>query len=62
MWMALGRFDRDSQIRSIQLQHADWNGGRHGWANQYSMDFREREVAAVEIGALSCHQAAAQSA
>src|SRR6202030_1673508 len=38
-----------------------WLGWRPVWMGKpYSMDLRERVVAAVETGGLSCHQAAAQ--
>jgi hypothetical protein len=50
---------RDSQIGPVWLQHADWNGGRHGGGSQYSMDLRERAVAAAESGVLSRRRAAA---
>jgi hypothetical protein len=38
---------------ACSMQHADWSGGRHGWATRYSTDIRQRRVVAVEIGALS---------
>jgi putative transposase len=57
---ASGRFDRGSQIRPVRIQQAAWNGGQHGWAKPCRMDLRERAVAAVEIGTLSCRQATAQ--
>src|ERR1700709_2807126 len=38
-----------------------WLGWRPVWMGKpYSMDLRERVVAAVEVGGLSCHEAAAQ--
>src|ERR1700704_5243370 len=35
-------------------------GGQHGWQDPYSIDLRERAVAAVLKGGLSRHRAAAQ--
>src|SRR5258708_20141983 len=49
----------DSQIKAALIQHAGWR--RSAWMGKpYSMDLRERVVAAVDPGGLSCHRAAAQ--
>jgi transposase len=29
----------DSQIRTVLIQHAGWNGGQHGWANRIQWIF-----------------------
>ena len=42
------------------IQDAGWDGGQHPIGRAYSVDLRERVVAAVETGGLSCHGAAAQ--
>src|SRR6202162_3542003 len=58
--MPLGRFDlgfpnQDGSDSTCCL------GRRPAWMGKpYSMDLRERVVAAVETGGLSCHEAAAQ--
>src|SRR6266436_5598308 len=58
--MSLARFDLGfpNQGRS---DSTCWLGWRPVWMGKpYSMDLRERVVAAVETGGMSCHQAAAQ--
>src|SRR5436309_2929107 len=50
----------DSQISWFLIQDAGWAGGQHPMGRAYSIDLRERVVAAVETGGLSCHRAAAQ--
>src|SRR5712692_7619262 len=50
----------DSQIRAALIQDAGWNGGQHPMARPYSLDLRERVVAAVEKGGMSRRRAAAQ--
>src|SRR6478672_1136716 len=51
---------QDSQIRLVLIQDAGWIGGQHAMGRPYSLDLRERVVAAVEKGGLSCNRAAAQ--
>src|SRR5437660_12432170 len=58
--MPLGRFDLGFPNRAGS-DSTCWLGWRPAWMGKpYSMDLRERVVAAVETGGLSCHQAAAQ--
>src|SRR6266403_3165088 len=58
--MALGRFDLGFPNQACS-DSTCWLGWRPAWMGKpYSMDLRERVVAAVETGGLSCHQAAAQ--
>src|SRR5258705_7173401 len=58
--MSLGRFDLGFPNQRCS-DSTCWLGGRPAWMGKpYSMDLRERVVAAVETGGLSCHQAAAQ--
>jgi transposase len=40
------------------IQDAGWNGGQHLMGRPYSLDLRERVVAAVEKGGMSRRQAA----
>jgi Homeodomain-like domain len=42
------------------IQDAGWDEGQHPMSQAYSLDLRERVVAAVETGGLSARQAAAQ--
>jgi transposase len=48
----------DSQIRQVLIQDAGWNGGQHLMGRAYSLDLRERVVAAVLAGE-SCRAVAA---
>src|SRR3981081_4583172 len=58
--MSLGRFDLGFPNQRCS-DSTCWLGRRPVWMGKpYSMDLRERVVAAVETGGLSCHQAAAQ--
>src|SRR5437763_14774120 len=58
--MSLGRFDLGFPNRG-RSDSTCWLGWRPAWMGKpYSMDLRERVVAAVQTGGLSCHQAAAQ--
>src|SRR6202171_1512383 len=58
--MSLGRFDLGFPNQDCS-DSTCWLGGRPVWMGKpYSMDLRERVVAAGETGGLSCHQAAAQ--
>src|SRR6267143_5542519 len=58
--MSLGRFDLGFP-NQVGSDSTCWLEGRPAWMGKpYSMDLRERLVAAVETGGLSCHQAAAQ--
>src|SRR5256884_3493360 len=58
--MPLGRFNLGFPNRAGS-DSTCWLGWRPAWMGKpYSMDLRERVVAAVETGGLSCHQAAAQ--
>src|SRR5580693_5491521 len=58
--MSLGRFDLGFPNRAYS-DSTCWLGWRPAWMGKpYSMDLRERVVAAVETGGLSCHRAAAQ--
>src|SRR6266550_2906392 len=58
--MPLGRFDLGFPNRAGS-DSTCWLERRPAWMGKpYSMDLRERVVAAVETGGLSCHQAAAQ--
>src|SRR6266446_6873538 len=58
--MSLGRFDLGFPNQECS-DSTCWLEGRPAWMGKpYSMDLRERVVAAVETGGLSCHQAAAQ--
>src|SRR5438067_3837586 len=58
--MSLGRFDLGFPNQGCS-DSTCWLGWRPAWMGKpYSMDLRERVVAAVETGGLSCHQAAAQ--
>jgi putative transposase len=50
----------DSQIGSVLIQGAGWDGGQHAMARPYSLDLRERVVGAVVKGGVSCHEAARQ--
>jgi putative transposase len=43
----------------VLIQDAGWNGGQHLMSGPYSLDLRERVVAAVEKGGMSRRQAAA---
>jgi putative transposase len=49
----------DSRISEVLIQDAGWKGGQHLMCRPYSLDLRERVVAAVEQGGLSRRQAAA---
>src|SRR6202041_2391880 len=40
----------DSQIREVLIQDAGWIGGQHLMGRAYSLDLRERVVAAVAAG------------
>jgi hypothetical protein len=42
------------------IQDAGWSGGQHAMGRPYSIDLRERAVAAVEKGGMSRRRAAAQ--
>src|SRR6478752_7557893 len=58
--MSLGRFDLGFPNQGGS-DSTCWLGGRPAWMGRpYSMDLRERVVAAVDKGGLSCHRAAAQ--
>src|SRR5258705_3373711 len=58
--MSLGRFDLGYR-NQIGSDSTCWLGRRPAWmGNPDSMHLRERVVAAVETGGMSCHQAAAQ--
>src|SRR5258708_33014483 len=58
--MPLGRFDLGFPNRAGS-DSTCWLGRRPAWMGKpYSMDLRERVVAAVETGGLSCHPAAAR--
>src|SRR5229473_164775 len=58
--MSLGRFDLGFP-NQVGSDSTCWLGRRPAWMGKpYSMDLRERVVAAVETGGMSCHQAAAQ--
>src|SRR5438270_13538724 len=58
--MPLGRFDLGFPNRAGS-DSTCWLGWRPAWMGKpYSMDLRERVVAAVETGGMSCHRAAAQ--
>src|SRR3954467_14460340 len=58
--MSLGRFDLGFPNQGGS-DSTCWLERRPAWMGKpYSMDLRERVVAAVETGGLSCHQAAAQ--
>src|SRR6195952_5650237 len=58
--MSLGRFDLGFPNQRCS-DSTCWLGRRPAWMGKpYSMDLRERVVAAVETGGMSCHQAAAQ--
>src|SRR6266516_804735 len=58
--MPLGRFDLGFPNRAGS-DSTCWLGWRPAWMGKpYSLDLRERVVAAVETGGRSCHQAAAQ--
>src|ERR1700685_3240350 len=58
--MSLGRFELGFPNRAYS-DSTCWRGWRPAWMGKpYLMDLRERVVAAVEGGGLSCHQAAAQ--
>src|ERR1700694_6360117 len=58
--MPLGRFDLGFPNRAGS-DSTCWLGWRPAWMGKpYSMDLRERVVAAVGTGGLSCHRAAAQ--
>src|SRR6266849_9477406 len=58
--MSLVRFDLGFPNQGCS-DSTCWLGRRLAWMGKpYSMDLRERVVAAVETGGLSCHQAAAQ--
>jgi transposase len=48
----------DSQIGSVLIQDAGWDGGQHLMARAYSLDLRERVVGAVAAGQ-SCRAVAA---
>jgi putative transposase len=50
----------DSRIGLFLIQRAGWEGGRRGMSKPYSMDLRERVVAAVQRDGLSRRQAAAR--
>src|SRR5260370_5272564 len=55
--MPLGRFDLGFPNRAGS-DSTCWLGWRPAWMGKpYSLDLRERVVAAVETGGLSCHQA-----
>src|SRR6266849_5235732 len=57
--MLLGGVDLGSPYGANVIQHAGW--GRPAWmAKPYSVDLRERVVAAVEKGGLSWREAASQ--
>src|SRR2546423_15003057 len=58
--MPLGRFDLGFPNRAGS-DSTCWLGWRPAWMGKpYSVDLRERVVAAVETGGLSCHRAAKQ--
>src|SRR6202521_275361 len=58
--MSLVRFDLGFPNQGCS-DSTCWLEGRRAWMGKpYSMDLRERVVAAVETGGMSCHQAAAQ--
>src|ERR1700674_2519500 len=58
--MSLVRFDLGFPNQGCS-DSTCWLEGRPAWMGKpYSMDLRERVVAAVETGGLSCHRAAAQ--
>src|SRR5258708_27593834 len=58
--MSLGRFDLGFPNQACS-DSTCWLGWRPAWMGKpYSMDLRERVVAAVETGGMSCHRAAAQ--
>src|SRR3979411_2704699 len=58
--MSLGRFDWGFPNQDGS-DSTCWLGRRPAWMGKaYSMDLRERVVAAVDKGGLSCHRAAAQ--
>src|SRR6266481_5907987 len=58
--MSLARFDLGFPNQDCS-DSTCWLGRRPVWMGKpYSMDLRERVVAAVETGGLSCHKAAAQ--
>src|SRR5216683_6102342 len=58
--MSLGRFDLGFP-NQVGSDSTCWLERRSAWMGKpYSMDLRERVVAAVKTGGLSCHQAAAQ--
>src|ERR1700740_2648635 len=48
----------DSQIGRVLIQDAGWGGGQHPMGRAYSLDLRERVVAAVAAGE-SCRSVAA---
>src|SRR5260221_2520958 len=58
--MCLGRFDLGFP-NQVGSDSPCWLGGRPAWMGKpYSLDLRERVVAAVETGGLSWHHAARQ--
>src|SRR5215471_13688241 len=58
--MTLGGIEGDSRISVVLIHRAGWEGGQHGMAKPYSMDRRERAVAAVVKEGLSRHASAAR--